>query len=485
MSTVADTMQTLSNDIQLTFEELVKLLLRKTLKPILNPLGNNNIVYNSIKGKYERGLINSANNDNINRYTYTMTKESLGWSDEILAHFRINAKFIKSSVPQRFPSNTKYHNIMKPNAKISFSDKETKNIINQCGENAICQYKNLLSMLNTRNVTGILANKKATFNYSSDIPYTYTFKELEDIGKDIIDQTDPSIPGCDSARMSTAMLRVRLYNLEQNLAKLSVDKPDIFDAYIDMLRIINGVSRKKIVWVIKLIALLTYQRWEDLDKNKHQKYYEVLGDDFINSFNSNELITILLQSNSSEYIIKASLLFPLLKMLFIVFGYSKLVPVISDINAEAQAAEHERLRKFYDKYKGATIRRQSDDQNKFYETECAENNFNADHAIKQIYGKADPEPIDQCVYDFIRLFGDLYPTLIGLMGGTEKFPPESIEINCNEIPHSYEDLTIIPEFLWRFNDFSYCRYLEYICSKQLHNVLNYKVNEKTRYLQSI
>lgn len=482
MSTIADTMKTFAQDVQMTFEELMKLLLRKTLKPILNPLGNSNIIYNTYKGKYERGLVQSTNNDTINKYVYTMTKESLGWNSDLLVNFRINAKFMKSSIPHRFPSNTKTYNAMKPRARVSFSDKENKNTVNQCGDVAVCQYKSILGLINSRNINHVVANKKNGFNYTSDIPYTHSFKELEDIGKDIIDQTDPSISGCDSAKMSTAMLRVRLYNLEQNLAKLSVEQPNIFDSYIDMMRIINSIDRNQLVWVIKLIAILSYQRWEQLDQCQQQRYSEILGDEFIYAFNSNELITILLQSDASEYILKASLLFPLMKMLFIVFGYSKLVPIITDINCEAQAAERERLRKHYDKYKGATIRREQGSTGLFQESESP---FDARNAVDQIYGKPDPEPVDQCIYDFIRLFGDLYPTLIGLMGGTEKFPPELIEINCQEIPQSFTDLTSVPEYLWRFNDYSYCKYLEYVCSKQLYNVLNYKINEKTKYLHSI
>jgi len=98
---------------------------------------------------------------------------------------------------------------------------------------------------------------------------------------------------------------------------------------------------------------------------------------------------------------------------------------------------------------------------------------------------ADSEPIDQCIYDFIKLFGDLYPTVIGLMGGTEEFPPESIMIECNDIPPNYDCLTSLPEYLWRFNDYSYCRYLEYTNSKQFSNAIASKINAKAKILQSI
>jgi len=95
------------------------------------------------------------------------------------------------------------------------------------------------------------------------------------------------------------------------------------------------------------------------------------------------------------------------------------------------------------------------------------------------------KPIYKCTYEYIRLFGDLYPTIIGLMGGTEVFPPETIKISCYEIPPNYDTLSSLPELLWRFNDYSYCRYLEYNWSRQLDKALDCKISTKVRYLQSM
>lgn len=491
MSTIPETIKTISKDVQNTFEELVKLLLRKSLRPVLNPLGPNaKIVYNNYRGRYERGFIGPTPDDNINKYSYIMTHDSLGWTNDILANFKAMAKFIRNSAVPRYPmGNTVNHNRTKERSKIAFSSNESKH------SPAVpishpTQYNKLLNIIESNNMQGIIANKKASFTYTSDIPYGTSFKQLESIGKDIIDQTDPSIDGCDSAKMSTSMLRVKLYNLEQDLANLSVNHPNIYDAYIGMLRIINYEARSKMNWIINLIASLSYQNWDSLSTSQQQMYINALGEDFINSFNSNELITILLQSDTSQLILTASYLYPLLKMLFIVFGYSKLVPSIADGCLESLEALNDNLGKHYEKYRGASFRR-GDNQSKdnYGNSNCYDSDAPDSTAMsQQMYIdplQADTEPVDPCIYEFIKLFGDLYPTIIGLMGGTEQFPPESIEVGCNDIPANYDYLDSLPEYLWRFNDFSYCRYLEQQSYKQLGNALGSKINTKTKYLQSI
>ncbi len=498
MLTIQDTMRTISRDVQYTFEELVKLLLRKSLRPILNPLNQNTkIVYNKFRGKYERGFIGSSSDDNINKYTYTMTHESLGWTNEVLANFKITAKFMKNNVAQRFPAGSaKTHNSIKPKSQIAFSDKERKK------SHVQSQYKNFLNFLNSRSMQKIISNKLASFTYTADIPYTHAFKQLESIGRDIIDQTDPSISGEDSAKMSTSMLRVKLYNLEQKLADLSVDHPNIFDAYVEMIRIINSIYRQKMVWLINLIAALSYQRFDELPESQQQMYNDALGEEFVCTFNANELITILLQSNAGELILTSSYVYPLFKMLFIVFGYSKLVPMVTDKCSEQICDIYkDRLKKHFDKYRGASFRRGdviNSTRNDMRQNEPLDNIYsddnsnssnsisnNSDNSYYVDKYKPDPEPYDLCIYEYIKLFGDLYPTIIGLIGGTENFPPESIEIGCDDIPPTYETLTSIPEYLWRYNDFSYCRYLDYVNSKQMLNAINSKVSAKARYLQSI
>lgn len=493
MTTIPDMMRIIARDIQNVFEELIKLLLRKSLHPILNPLHpNTKVVYNSFRNKYERGMIGSIC-DNINKYSYLMTHDSLGWNDEILANFKMMAKFIKNNTPERFPAgNAKCYNKLKSRNKVAFSDREIKDTINRM--RTLTQYQNLLTFLSSKSAHRIIANKRAAFTYISDIPYTYAYKQLENIGRDIIEQTDPIIDSVESAKMSTAMLRAKLYTLERNLSNLSVDHPNIFDAYVEMLRIINSVPKQKINWVINLVAALSYQRWDDLTPQQKKCYIDSLGENFISSFDTNDLITILLQGNASEVILTSSYLYPLLKMLFIVFGYSRLVPIIVDNMGDKYEIFINRLGKHLEKYRGAFFRR-GDQHNTYgkYNLPHQPNRMEYSESESENSEKTpflnseqqDVEPVDQYVYEFIKLFGDLYPTIIGLMGGTENFPPENIEINCNDIPPNYDGLKTLPEYLWRFNDYSYCRFLEHIGSRQLYRSLDQKINNKIKYLQSI
>ena len=175
------------------------------------------------------------------------------------------------------------------------------------------------------------------------------------------------------------------------------------------------------------------------------------------------------------------------------------------------------MHKNYEKYRGASFRR-GDDRNKITLQNVPApgnifanynilsesnsdvflpdniNNTNSDRIISSDILLSDTQeqqpqqshaPVDQNIYEFIKLFGDLYPTLIGLMGGTEIFPPESLEITCDSIPANYDELMSLPEYLWRFNDFSYCKFLEYLGSRQISMIINAKINARAKYLQLI
>lgn len=477
MTTIPITIKNISQDIQNASEELIKLLIRKSIKPVLNPINKNGkVVYNNYLGRYERGLVGSACDDNINKYTYTLTRESLGWTDEILVNFRITPKFMKNN--PNTSSRNDSHAITKSKMQIAFTDKER----NQC----YTKYNNFLRILSSRNVKNIISEKNSSLIFTTNIPYTHSFKQLESIGKDIIDQTDPSISGEESAQMSTATLRVKLYLLEQSLANLSVEHPHIYDSYIEMMRLINSKSQKDTVWMINLIAALSYQRWSELSEKQKRTFIDALGEDFVDAFVSNELITILLQSDDTKLILTSAYLYPLLKMLFIVFGYSRLVPTVINSTIEPDANTQRRHQKHIDKYRGASYRRGDlyDNDNSDYDIVTDTSDSASDQNPERYRSLPDVDPVDQYIYQFIRLFGDLYPTIIGLMGGTETFPPEAIEVNCNDIPQTYRFLKNSPEYLWRFNDYSYCRYLEYIYGKQKKNALKNKINDKVRYLNS-
>lgn len=363
----------------------------------------------------------------------------------------------------------------------------------------------------------IIGNKSSASVFQADVPYTQTFKIFESIGQDIIDQTDPSICPDDSALMSTSLLRAKLYTLEQNLALMSVRQPDLFTAYIELLKIINSIPRTQMDWVINLIAALTFQRWEELSCSQQRTFLDVLGDEFVNAFVSNQLIGILLQSDS-ELILTSAYLYPLLKMLFAVFNYSKLTPNVIDTSCERMAEETKaKMRKYFEKRKGAYYRRgdpreipkggkhvsirlppgvnldlsniDSDRLSAFIDERTGQPfEYPMDLDQEEIDPDCtppEPEPADVYTYEFIKLFGELYPTLIGLMGGTEEFPPDSIQIELGSVPANYDGLENLPGYLWRFNDYSYCCYVEYQSSRQLVSSIGAKVCAKVRYLQSI
>lgn len=428
MTTIADKIKIIAKDIQNLSEELIKLTIRKTLRPVLNQINpNNNIRYNNFLGKYERGYLGSASDDLVNKYSYVLTRDCIGWNGNNVTNFKILPKFIKNNYQPSLPTNYgKIHNALLTNkcknGKISSINNLTSSFSN---------YKNLVNYLTSKNIQNLISGK-AAYIYTYDMPYTDSFKQLESIGQDIVNQTDSSISETDASKLSTSALRTKLRNLETNLTHLLASNPSIYASYIKMVTLINSISRQNIIWLINLISILSFQNWDKLEDTQKKLYIKMLGENFILEFNANELVTILLQSDNSDLIIRSSYLYSLLKMLYIVFGFSEIKPIT---------------------------------------------NFNNKKEIC--------EPIDQCIYDYIRLFGDLYPTIVSIIGGTIDFPPENYKVNCEEIPQNYDTLTNIPEFLWRFNVFSYCKYVQYIAEKQVTNALQTKINNKVKYLKML
>uniref|UniRef100_A0A6C0LR47 Uncharacterized protein n=1 Tax=viral metagenome TaxID=1070528 RepID=A0A6C0LR47_9ZZZZ len=457
MATILELMNIIADDIQHTFEELIKLILHKTIKPFINPIHpNSRIIYNPITGRNERGYLGASADVNVNQYIYQLTNECLGWVGNYVANFKANSKYIKASFPQRFPApNNRNRYLTKTRVAYNINN---HSIIDGVpipvgkNEQVMSSFHNFISSLNERNMVSIISNRRSYDTYFCDISYSDCYRELEHIGRDIIDQTDPLIPPPISARMSTAIFRVKLYDLEQNLTNLSALYPDIYNAYIELIKIINSQPRSNIKWVIELIATLTYRRWFDIPENQKITFIEILGEEFIRGINANELATILLQSGLPEILIRTCYMYSLLKMLFIVFGYNKLIPkIVTDPIIIDNGIEIETIQE-------------------------------VDNCIVEC--DTDCEPVNKCIYDIIKLFNDLYPTIGELMGGSDTFPPECHEIKCDEIPPNYDCLVTIPEYLWRFNDYSYCQHLDYVNSKIVRNSLHSKITNTVRYLNN-
>lgn len=622
MSTIAEVMKLISHDIQKTSEELIKQFLRKSLRPTLNPVSNGAPrSYPKTKSIHAVRLSRFAPQDVINNNHYLLTQSCLGWNDDILTTFKAVPKVAKNKAVSGIacacngaPKSTIRASVERPNER-----------------QVVSCFKTFLSMLGGKSL-----QRSPNIASFVEVSYTYAYRPLESIGQDIIDHTDPCISAGEASRMSTASLRIKIYNLERDLAELSVKHPSIFEAYVEMIKLINSQTKTKINWIINLIALLSYQSWDELTEDQRSCHIETMGPEFMTRFNSNELITVLLQSGNGELILTSAYLYALMKMLFIVFGYSRLVPIINDDNLVSCARQkfHENLERYFDKNRGASIRRscanpavlhstlhptvrdalttarqaarnpihheeyvddavighsdldlepgytsshpsihpsdhsdidayESEDYGG-YESDASTASIRsnistaserasdpmahvaasllatgailpqhmrntgtrinrqpipspmpqhlypegeyvaptripdrergtvsanypryAPHDAKPTRHEVEPEPIDPRIYDFIKSFGELYPTLIGLMGGTEHFPDENIEVGCRDIPASYDDLYTIPEFLWRFNDYAYCVYVENTFLRRDPTTLKSKVKDKIKYLATI
>ncbi|RYE12765.1 MAG: hypothetical protein EOP34_10205 [Rickettsiales bacterium] len=264
MTTIPELFKIISNDIQATFEELMKLTLRKSLRPTLNPyIQNVKVLYNPATGKYERGYVGSSGDDNVNKYNYSLTNECLGWVDDNITAFKVSARIIKSNFPARKPqlSGSYYSKLTK--VKVAYNNREQKAGL-VLAKLANCKkYSSLIELLFARNMQNLISNQKAGACFVCDISYIDSFRDLESVGQDIINQTSPVIPAIVASQLSTSMLRAKLFNLDNHFLLLSTSYPDIYTAYINMILAINSIQRTNMTFIINLVALLSYQSWNE------------------------------------------------------------------------------------------------------------------------------------------------------------------------------------------------------------------------------
>lgn len=352
-------------------------------------------------------------------FRFSFDHEALGWTNDSLASFRVRSKGVKVNVER---------------SKMPFY-----------------QFDQLLS----RAVNTKCCNNGAP-SFLSDVYYGDILGQLEGIGHDIIKETDPSLCPTEAATLPTAALRARLYDLESQLAEFSVRDPELFDAYLEMIRLINSVPKNKIVWIINLISALSYEPFDRLPNRGY--YLQHLGEEFIHVFLDNPLVVLLLQSNV-ELIISLSYIYPLFKLLFVTFGYARLSPVIIIV-------EQPRI---FDprKNRGAYIRRGGD----VIPTRCTQ----------PVPANELADPIPEAEYAFIEQFRDLYPILLTLIGGDGY--PEDAGVNLDMIPPNYDLLPTISDYLWRFNDYSHCKRAQ---RERRANVkqLSVKVSDKVKLIMN-
>jgi hypothetical protein len=445
MSYVSESIGKVSDKIAKCFDELIRILIKRSSKPL--PIKNN------------KCKNNTGPHDIFNRYKFSPSADSIGWTGESFVHFKLSSKL--NNIHEK---NNKCAQPIKrrQNNMVPFSHRNTRGKCFKTPKMIEFTHLQLIESL-TKSVNS--SEIRQIESNDSKIKYSEAFKILEKIGEDIINETDPDISAEQTVKMDTSMLRLSLYELEKTISDLSVNNTEIYHDLIDMVKLINSVDRNNQEWLLTFIATTSYQRWEDIDDPSKIYFIDTLGNDFIDTYNRNNLIIILLQSGNSQYIISASYLYPLLKMLFVVFGNSKLIP---HIIREWSIAPPEN-----DKYYGAKLVRQS--------------NYDYGHCqnkTKQINNLAPPT--DPRIYDYISLFGELYPTIIGLMGGTEMYPP-SMSIKPDDIDPNYTSLNTLAEYLWRFNDYSYCQYEENMDKKNYNKdtKMSKKIDSKISYLRTI
>ena len=404
MDTVPQAMNKISDNIRKIATSMIKYIASRTIGKRAHQIPLSRCPN---KTSYSKSI-----EDKINGYIYTISTDSIGWNSDSYINFNFTSKLAAKSINCGCGNRgkTKTNNTRgsrNNNSKITFISDGPET-------------------LRDSSVAKMILNNRAADNHASTIPYHVALEILTNLGESIIDETDPSLSRCESSSLPTAPIRALLHDLDINLSQLSQQRVNIYRDYIEMVKLVNSVDQKYIGTVQELILNVKEGKIRDTESKLFKVYAKYLGDKYMTDFMSNELINILIQSGNHDLIIQTSHLFSILKMLFTVFGYSKLEPnVVEYVNDE--------------------------------EYIC-----NESEEVKIIHKNGDISPVNQHIYQYIRMFAELYPTLIGLMGGTDNFPPEFIQITKSDIPENFMHLSSLPEFLWRYNDYSYCIYLDLI-----------------------
>lgn len=433
MTTLTDKIFNIADAVQNTFEELIKLVLSKDLLPTIKNAkkGNQKTVYNSVTKKYQREYNIVDPDKNIDKYYYRLTNKSLGWMGESFAFFEATPKMIKNrGLPKRFPSvNVRNLNM----APVAFSS--TSNKLSGLLNNS---YQNLSQVIHANNMLRSVTNLDGSAVYQSYVAFSDIWKLLVFVGEDIVDQTSPTVSNYLTARLSTSALRIKLYELEKSLCSFpSAALPD----FISMIQLVNQLLPTEINTFIILLGTITYTPWANLSDAEKNAFIAKLGENFINSIVNNNTVIYLLSVESPELIIESSYLFPLMKMLFMVFGFDNISSSVATRNGETVMV------------------------NNYYQKNGETCSFNASHV------------------EYLRIFCDLYPTLTSIMGGCSCAPCSTT--TCSSIPTNFNDLTTIPTMLWRFYNYSYCLLLSNAAALQSSNTVAQKTSNKIKYLSSI
>lgn len=235
------------------------------------------------------------------------------------------------------------------------------------------------------------------------LSYHSGYQVLESIGTDLIEYAQ------NGGINPISRLHTSLLELDARLTSLMDLDYTRYDQLISIIKTVNSIPQSKIEWLTNLLANLSTGNWESISYQSHKAYIQALGPDVIDQLKGNELVDILSQMDRPDLILTSSYLFPLLKMLFCVFGWSKATPhVIPE-----------------------------------WSSNCA---------------NAVPRLDHRAIYQYISQFETVYPNLAALMGDSSQ-PPPNVAVRFSQINPGFADLANLSEYLWRFNDYAYCCHL--------------------------
>ena len=177
MSTIVETIQNISNDVQSTFEHLIKLVVRKTLRPPLNPLSKSDrVCFNPYTGKNEREYIGNWSEDIVNKYNYHLTNDCLGWVDDNITEFRLTAKFIKNTFPARKPATinrySKLTNVAVPYSAYYLNGRDKNGNVPQTGVAPLNTFRSAIESILGRSMMNIMVNRKGEFAFTTNLSYS-------------------------------------------------------------------------------------------------------------------------------------------------------------------------------------------------------------------------------------------------------------------------------------------------------------------------
>ena len=198
--------------------------------------------------------------------------------------------------------------------------------------------------------------------------------------------------------------------------------------FLEMVKLVNSIQKKDIDVLIRFISSLSENgEWDSIDEK--ELYQNIFGVKFLNMFFTNPLIMKLIELKMEQLILTSSYVFTLLKVLFIVFGFSKMTPTVAVENMSLNLPE-----------------------------------------------------VNKIIVVSVKLYGEMFPHLVSIIGGTDGY---FSYVPNMQIKESFDGLTTISEFIWHFYYFSYGTYIIYLSTIKKTASINAKINNKIKYLNTI